>query len=88
MLHCYDNGEGDIVAADTPEQAREWYKKSGGLTDEEAGTVESWCQIDDDKPLEVGFDDGPKGAPRKVTQTSKQWAAEHKETNMVCSSNY
>lgn len=88
MLHVYDNGEGDLVAANSPQQARDWYKKSGGLTDDEAGEVKDWSPLPDDKALTVDLDDAPAGVPHKVTQTCKEWAAGFTEPNMVASSNY
>lgn len=88
MLHLFENNNTDIVAADTKEQARDYFIKSGGLTGEDVGVAGDWLKMDDDKLLTVHFEDAPANAPKKVTQTCKEWAAGESKPNLVSTTNY
>lgn len=79
MQHLYSNDDGEIVAADTPEQAAAHYD---GLTGEPAIDA-TWTQIEDDKMVTIDFENGP--SERKA---ARDWAAECEEPIQVATENY
>ena len=73
MNHLYQNGEGEIVAADSLEQAIRYHDcELGGMATPEDG----WTQIPDDAKVPIG---DPHGTGKTETKTAKEWASEYDE---------
>jgi hypothetical protein len=75
MLHCFMNDDGEVIAADTAEQAGRYHDIELGGHAEIQGT---WRQMPDDKEWKV--DDEEDGVQ---TKTCSEWAAEHETPGYV-----
>lgn len=79
MRHLFQNEEGEVVAADTAEQA-------GRLHDCELGgdpeIVGEWTQIPDDQEITMTEEPEP---PKKIKKTAAEWAADYMDTAVVSS---
>lgn len=78
MLHCWVNGNNDIIAADTATQASQWWDVD--LSGQELN-AEDWSVIDSHKIIAVDTD-GEQGV---VKMTAKEWAALYSETSLISS---
>jgi hypothetical protein len=70
MKHLYDDGEGEIYAADSVEQAERHVRELVGEKDYDPAEY-GWVQVDDDKPLSIRDENDVP-----VTKTAREWAAE------------
>jgi hypothetical protein len=68
MKHLFQNSDGELVAADTVEQAAHYHDcQLGGDEEPQPG----WSQVPDDKVITVHDDDDPEGTSAK---TAREWA--------------
>lgn len=66
MKHLYQNDEGEMVVADTLEQAAEYHDIIlGGNT----GPLSGWTQVGDEVVVPIGNEDGTS-----ESRTAKEWA--------------
>lgn len=72
MRHLYTNDDGEMVAADTPEQAAAYYAATSGEPQEK------WATVRDDEPVTMEMDDGPQ------TKTAAEWAAGFTAPMLAC----
>ncbi|MEM8876024.1 MAG: hypothetical protein AAGD32_17395 [Planctomycetota bacterium] len=78
MKHLYKNNDGEVVAADSAQQATQFHDVE--LAGEPAN-ADDWTQIPNDKVITAGADDGPPGYTE--THTAAEWAGEHLEPAIV-----
>lgn len=82
MKHLYDNGEGELVVADSLEDAHRYHDiELGGEDDpaEIAHLLEGWVQVEDDAEVPIIQDD----EKTTETKTAKEWASEHDTVTQV-----
>lgn len=87
MKHLYDNGEGELVVADTLEQAHLYHDvELGGHKDpdELADLKDGWFQVDDNAKVPI-FD---QEEDKPIVRTAAEWAAEHDEPTQVATTYY
>jgi hypothetical protein len=78
MRHLFDNGDGELVAADTLEDAFAHYGSLGG----EPGDKGDWFMVPDTQDVTIRDDNG---VPE--TKRAREWAVPHPSPAFVASSN-
>lgn len=84
MKHCFRNSDGEVVAADSAEQASRYHdvELGGGELDEA-----DWTQVPDDELIPVLIkDDNPKEKDEVVRKPASEWAAMHNTPALVATS--
>lgn len=77
MKHLFSNYEGEVVAADTLDQAARFHDcELGGAADPEEG----WSQIADTARIPFKEEEGDDPAE---TKTASEWAADYNEPTLV-----
>ena len=75
MMHCYQNDDGEIIAANSIDEAARYHDcELGGAAEPEDG----WRELPDAELVSVREDDGTV-----ATKTAGEWAAEHGKPGYV-----
>jgi hypothetical protein len=84
MKHLYDNGEGELVVADSLQEAHHHHDVEMGGTNNPIELVEmfsQWSQVDDD--AEVPILDLEVDTTTITTKTAREWAEMYDEPTQV-----